>query len=607
MSHREMAPPFAEVSKDSAQACLERVLRSREFARAARLRQLLEFLCRETLAEKGSELKETVVAVEVFGRDGSFDSQRDSVVRVAIRNLRARLERYYETEGLEDAVRIEIPLNSYAPAFRAGKPAAPKPAARARLWRAAAIAGVALAAALIAWAGIRVSRGPLRSVVVGRFTAQDGRTYLGEAFAEEVAAKLERIQGLRVARPSAARRLAKLEDASRFWGAEAAVEGQVYSDSARAGVQVRLVSVPSGRVLWTREFERPDRDLLRIRDEACSALAAELGYAPPRAAAAARETAHSAEVRDLYWEGRFRRSQRPDGLPNSVPFFERAVERDPAYAEAWAALAYAKAHMAFHRFGDPGRLARESLAAADRALELNRNAVEAHLARGLVEYSCLGRWKDAEVSLRLALLADPNHAKAHNIYAIALATRGRFDEALRMMDRAEALDPMAFIASNDRPLILYMAGRWDEAIERSRGALRANPSFYPARIIIGSARLAQGRVDEAVTELRAAYEASERDVSTAGRYGVALAAAGRQAEAGAILKQAEASMVGEPGCPIEVAALMTALRQPSRAMDCLEQAARVHLSDAQFIAAEPMLTPLAGEPRFQTLKRNLGL
>jgi predicted Zn-dependent protease len=176
-----------------------------------------------------------------------------------------------------------------------------------------------------------------------------------------------------------------------------------------------------------------------------------------------------------------------------------------------------------------------------------------------------------------------------------------------MMDRAEALDPLAFIASNDRSLILYAARRWDDAVERSRGALRASPAFYPARIVIGCARLQQGRLDEALTELRMAYDASEHNVSVAGRYGVALAAAGRTREAEAILKQARAGLVGEPGCPIEVAALMTALRQPSRAMDCLEQSARLRLSDAQFIAVEPMLDPLAGEPRFQALKRNLGL
>jgi hypothetical protein len=74
------------------------------------------------------------------------------------------------------------------------------------------------------------------------------------------------------------------------------------------------------------------------------------------------------------------------------------------------------------------------------------------------------------------------------------------------------------------------------------------------------------------------------------------------------LKEAQSDLAGEPpGCPIEIAALLAALRQPSRAMDCLEQSARERLSDAQFIAVEPLLTPLSGEPRFQALKRSLGL
>jgi serine/threonine-protein kinase len=411
-----------------------------------------------------------------------------------------------------------------------------------------------------------------------------------------------------VARPSAARRLAKLEDAGKFWGAEAALEGEVHADNSVAGASIRLVSVPAGRVLWSREYERHDRDLLRVRDEACAALAGELGYSLPRVAVrAAMESRRAAEIRDLYWEGRFRRGQWPDGLPQSVRFFEQAVERDAGYADAWAALAYAKSHMAFHRFGDTGRYASEALAAADRALALNPEAVEAHLARGLTAYSYMCRWNEAEASLRLAILADPNHAKAHNIYAIALTTRGRFDEALRMMDRAEALDPLAFVASNDRPLILYMARRWDQAAARALSALRARPEFYPARIIIGSARLQQGRLDEALAELRSAYDISDHSVTVAGRYGVALVAAGRASEAGSILNRAQRELEGEPGCPVEIAALYHALHQPSLAMDCLEQSARARLADAQFIAVEPLLAPLAGNTRFQALKHSLGL
>ena len=124
---------------------------------------------------------------------------------------------------------------------------------------------------------------------------------------------------------------------------------------------------------------------------------------------------------------------------------------------------------------------------------------------------------------------------------------------------------------------------------------------------IAPSRLQQGRLDEALAELRTAYDASQHDASVAGRYGVVLAATGRETDAEAVLKQAQTELVGEPGCPVEIAALLAALRQPSRAIDCLEQSARVRLPDAQFIAVEPMLTPLSGEPRFQALKRSLGL
>jgi serine/threonine-protein kinase len=70
------------------------------------------------LQGKGDNLKEYAVGVQVFGRESSFDPRTDPVVRVQARRLRARLERYYNEEGQNDQILIDLPKGGYAPVFR---------------------------------------------------------------------------------------------------------------------------------------------------------------------------------------------------------------------------------------------------------------------------------------------------------------------------------------------------------------------------------------------------------------------------------------------------------------------------------------------------------
>ena len=81
---------------------LDRVLSSPGFSRNDRQSQFLRFLVERHLAGKDSELKESVIAVEVFGRDADYDPKLDAIVRTEAVRLSARLEKYYGGDGRED-------------------------------------------------------------------------------------------------------------------------------------------------------------------------------------------------------------------------------------------------------------------------------------------------------------------------------------------------------------------------------------------------------------------------------------------------------------------------------------------------------------------------
>jgi len=106
-----------EIDPTAIRVQVERILGSRYFSGVQRLSEFLRFVVERTLAEREAEIKEYLVAVEVYRRDSSFDPKLDSTIRVEASKLRARLNEYYENEGGADPILITIPKGRYVPRF----------------------------------------------------------------------------------------------------------------------------------------------------------------------------------------------------------------------------------------------------------------------------------------------------------------------------------------------------------------------------------------------------------------------------------------------------------------------------------------------------------
>src|SRR6185369_5211121 len=152
--------PSLESEAQAARRQLERVLESSGFSRNERLSRFLRFVVEGHLDSKDHELKESVIAIEVFGRRPDFDSRLDPVVRTEASRLRARLNEYYIKEGQADGLVIELPKGGYVPRFRevaeerqviAPTPERTPARFRTRVWVALGLACVIALAAIGLW------------------------------------------------------------------------------------------------------------------------------------------------------------------------------------------------------------------------------------------------------------------------------------------------------------------------------------------------------------------------------------------------------------------------------------------------------------------------
>jgi hypothetical protein len=109
--------PSSEEDKAAVVQQLERLLQNPHFHKSKRFPVFLKFVVGEALAGRGDSLKERTLGVEVFGKDPSYDTTDDPIVRVTAGEIRKRIAQYYQEPGHEHEIRVLLPAGSYVPQF----------------------------------------------------------------------------------------------------------------------------------------------------------------------------------------------------------------------------------------------------------------------------------------------------------------------------------------------------------------------------------------------------------------------------------------------------------------------------------------------------------
>ena len=144
--------------------------------------------------------------------------------------------------------------------------------------------------------------------------------------------------------------------------------------------------------------------------------------------------------------------------------------------------------------------------AALTALQLDESLADGHASLAFIKFRFEWDWAGAEAEFNRALDLNPGHAPSRQWYAMFLASRARFDEALAQMKRALELDPLSLIIQSGIGRILHFAGRLDEAVTQYEHVLQTNPAFAQAHIDLALTRMARGELAAARDELARARE-----------------------------------------------------------------------------------------------------
>jgi serine/threonine protein kinase/tetratricopeptide (TPR) repeat protein len=271
--------------------------------------------------------------------------------------------------------------------------------------------------------------------------------YFADALTDEITSRLARISGLLVISRTSSMKYRNTEKTLREIGAELGVdyilEGTILwdksGDTARVRITPQLIRVSDDSHVWADNVERPLTQLFVVQADIASHIAAALDVTLLRSERDALDE-RSTDSPDAYQA--YLAAKRHGYSSLAIQMYERAVELDPDFARAYAALSEIHSglfHYAIDHTEERLRLAKE---AVDRALGLQADLPEAHLALGYYYYRGYREYDEALVEFAIAERDLPNNPSILEAVAVIWRRMGRFEDAASHLERASRLDPL---------------------------------------------------------------------------------------------------------------------------------------------------------------------
>jgi TolB-like protein/DNA-binding winged helix-turn-helix (wHTH) protein/Tfp pilus assembly protein PilF len=498
---------------------------------------------------------------------------------------------------------------------------------RKRLWAAAvSVVVIVCVFAFLKWP--RVHPAPQRAAPAGRImvavlpfenlTGDGTQDYFSDGLTEEMIAQLGRLDPKEfgvIARTSVMHyqhTTEKVDEIGSELGAQYVLEGSVRRDSEKVRINAELIEVSGQRQLWAQQYDRELTNLLvvqaEIAREICDAIQLTLGS--PQRTERVRQptlTPQAYQAYDLCLKGLYFWNKRDvPGFRQAIEYFQQAIAKDPNYAPAYAGLANSYALLPGYTLAPASKYMPKAREAALRALAIDDDLPEAHVALALILENYDWDWSTAEKEYRRAIELNPNYATAHHWYAEFLTWRGRFDEALRESEDARRLDPLSLIIATDRGAILYFSRQYDRAIEQFQGVREMDPSFGRTHLVV-DAYLQQGRFAEALANLEDWRRTSGDGIHISSRLVYLYGRMGQTDKARAELRKLEAVNRTQSLDPVPMALAYVGIGDKEAALRSLEKAYAERSNLLTALKVEPVYDPLRDDPRFQELLRRVGL
>jgi adenylate cyclase len=294
----------------------------------------------------------------------------------------------------------------------------------------------------------------------------------------------------------------------RELGVRYVLEGSVRRVGERLRTTAQLIESSSGDHLWAEKYDRPYIEMFAVQDEVVASIAGALNAQLSSAeyARARRETPDEMgaweRVQRALWDTFY--GMTPERVVNGVAGLREAVRLDPDYAYAHSALGWMLLVATINGYVDDLRGAAQEAQAHLKAAMKDGTDDPLTLYYAGCAYVYAGHHETAIATLEQSLARNPHQPDVYMHLGMACSQLGRYEEAHRHFDRAEALAPsggMSLAYGWYRTFTLGFEERYSEAVSRLEALLPRMPGYTSPRIMLGIYLGALGREGEARSQI----------------------------------------------------------------------------------------------------------
>ena len=447
-----MSPEQAEGKKLDARSDIfsfgsvlyEMVSGRRAFQRDSQIATLSAILLQEPKPLEGIPLDLKKIIGRCLHKDPNRRTQHMVDVKLALEELKDR-------ELPVDVLRLAAPSSPDRVLPPARK--------RLRLWVPAALALTILMALLVIWnvGGLRyrltgaAGSALIRSIAVlplQNLSGNPEQEYFVDGMTDAITTELSKISGFErvISWQSMKRYKNTTMSAGEIAGelkVDALVQGVVLREGDRVRISPKLIRAKPEKQLWANSYDRDLRGILSLYSEVARAIAQEVKVRLAEGEARPSSSEVDPEAYDYYLRGNHYLEQRLDGaaLRTSVKMYEQAVVLDPKFSQAYAKLAYAHALLWWHYYDRTETRRDAARESARKALQLQPQSAEAHLAMGVVHFLGYMDYARALEEFAAAQRINPNDSELQADIAAVKRRQGKFQEAVGFGQKAVSLSP----------------------------------------------------------------------------------------------------------------------------------------------------------------------
>jgi TolB-like protein/Flp pilus assembly protein TadD len=439
--------------------------------------------------------------------------------------------------------------------------------------------------------------------------------YFSDGVTEEILTLLARIEGLKVISRTSVMQYKGTVKPIRQIGEELGVgtilEGSVRHAGQRVRITAQLIDAGTDEHLWADRYDRDLEDIFEIQTDVAERIvkALRLRLTSRERSQLAEKPTESVEAYEWYLKGRHFLSRRTGtALQQAIDHFRKALTADPKFAQAWIGLADGLTLLTYYGGTSVDEVIEEARAAAEKALTLNPRLGEAHVSLGLIAMT-EWKWAEADAHFRRGLELSPGYVPGYHWYGDLLQMTGQTEHAIATLGQALELDPLSLPVHMALGTSLIFAGREEEAVEIYRKALELDPGFDVVYGNLAMIHLESGRFEKAldVLEKRSRLGPHNQPPEMVEALRAGYSATGERGLWEAMLEELGPLIGHSSYTRLEMAVACAQLGRREEAFEHLERLVAERNPIAPQLAWDPGLASLRSDPRFEDLKRKLGL